>query len=170
MDAQQQAQALNWRTWGAKVAKLSPESDKQVLDLIALGLWKPEVKNQLVAHNGSVQRIKEIPARIKQLYKTVWEIPQKTLIKLAVGRGPYICQSQSLNLYMTDPERSRMTMMHFFGWEKGLKTGQYYFRPRPARDAIKFTVDMEALHKVAESKDEQALLGVLDKVGKPVDG
>ena len=71
---------------------------------------------------------------------------------------------------MTDPERSRMTMMHFFGWEKGLKTGQYYFRSRPARDAIKFTVDMEALHKVAESKDEQALLGVLDKVGKPVDG
>ena len=106
---------------------------------------------------------------MKQLYKTVWEIPQKTMIKLALGRGPYICQSQSLNLYMTDPERSRMTMMHFFGWEKGLKTGQYYFRSRPARDAIKFTVDMEALHKVAESKDQDAMLGVLDKVGKPVE-
>lgn len=138
-----------------------------VRDLIELDLWKPHIKNQLVAHNGSVQKIADIPARIKKLYKTVWEIPQKALLKLAIGRGPYICQSQSLNLYMTDPDPNKMTMMHFFGWEKGLKTGQYYFRSRPARDAIKFTVDMEALHQVAETNDASALVSHLEKVGKP---
>lgn len=137
-----------------------------VRDLIALDLWKPSIKNQLVAHNGSVQKIGGIPDRIKKLYKTVWEIPQKALLKLAIARGPYICQSQSLNLYMTDPDPNKISMMHFFGWEKGLKTGQYYFRSRPARDAIKFTVDMEALHKVAEEKDANALVSHLEKIGK----
>jgi ribonucleotide reductase alpha subunit len=103
---------------------------------------------------------------LKQLYKTVWEIPQKTLINLAVARGPYICQSQSLNLYMPNPEHKKMTAMHFYGWEKGLKTGQYYLRSRPARDAIKFTVNMEALLAAAESKDKHEILSALDKVNK----
>lgn len=94
-----------------------------VRDLIKLNLWTSEIKNQLVAENGSVQNISKIPAEIRKLYKTVWEIPQKQLINLAVARGPYICQSQSLNLYMPDPEHKKMTAMHFYGWEKGLKTG-----------------------------------------------
>lgn len=98
------------------------------------------------------------------LYKTVWEIPQKQLINLAVARGPYICQSQSLNLYMPNPEHKKMTAMHFYGWEKGLKTGQYYLRSRPARDAIKFTVNMEALIAAAESKDKDAIVNALEKV------
>ena len=101
------------------------------------------------------------------LYKTVWEIPQKQLINLAVARGPYICQSQSLNLYMPNPEHKKMTAMHFYGWEKGLKTGQYYLRSRPARDAIKFTVNMEALIAAAESKDKDAIVNALEKVKEP---
>ena len=135
-----------------------------VRDLIKVNLWTAEIKNQLVAENGSVQNIAQIPAELKRLYKTVWEIPQKQLINLAVARGPYICQSQSLNLYMPDPEHKKMTAMHFYGWEKGLKTGQYYLRSRPARDAIKFTVNMEALLQAAESKDETQILDALDKV------
>lgn len=120
----------------------------------------------MVAHNGSVQNISNIPDHIKKLYKTVWEIPQKQLINLAVARGPYICQSQSLNLYMPNPEHKKMTAMHFYGWEKGLKTGQYYLRSRPARDAIKFTVNMEALLQAADSKDENATIEVLKKVNE----
>ena len=111
-----------------------------------------------------MQEIAQIPADIKQLYKTVWEIPQKTLINLAVARGPYICQSQSLNLYMPNPEHKKMTAMHFYGWEKGLKTGQYYLRSRPARDAIKFTVNMEALLQAADQKDPNLILNALEKV------
>ena len=137
-----------------------------VRDLIKIGLWIPEIKNELVAHNGSVQNINKIPADLKKLYKTVWEIPQKQLINLAVARGPYICQSQSLNLYMPNPEHKKMTAMHFYGWEKGLKTGQYYLRSRPARDAIKFTVNMEALLEAAEKKDPNAILEALEKVEK----
>ena len=101
----------------------------------------------------------------------MWEIPQKTLINLAVARGPYICQSQSLNLYMPNPEHKKMTAMHFYGWEKGLKTGQYYLRSRPARDAIKFTVNMEALLTAADQKDPSKILCALDKVKeKPAAG
>lgn len=135
-----------------------------VRDMIELGLWTSDIKNKLVHHNGSVQDIKEIPDHIKQLYKTIWEIPQKQLINLAVARGAYICQSQSLNLYMPNPEHKKMTAMHFYGWEKGLKTGQYYLRSRPARDAIKFTVDMEALIQAADTKDPNAILSALEKV------
>jgi ribonucleotide reductase alpha subunit len=137
-----------------------------VRDLIKIGLWIPEIKNELVAHNGSVQQIEKIPAELKKLYKTVWEIPQKQLLNLAVARGPYICQSQSLNLYMPNPEHKKMTAMHFYGWEKGLKTGQYYLRSRPARDAIKFTVNMEALLEAADKKDANAILEALEKVEK----
>ena len=137
-----------------------------VKDLIKIGLWIPEIKNELVAHNGSVQNIDKIPDALKKLYKTVWEIPQKQLLNLAVARGPYICQSQSLNLYMPNPEHKKMTAMHFYGWEKGLKTGQYYLRSRPARDAIKFTVNMEALLEAADKKDANAILEALEKVEK----
>lgn len=135
-----------------------------VKDLIKENLWTAEIKNMLVAHNGSVQNISKIPAHIKMLYKTVWEIPQKIMINLAAARGPYICQSQSLNLYMPNPEHRKMTAMHFYGWEKGLKTGQYYLRSRPAVDAIKFTVNMESLLAATENKDPDAIIKALEKV------
>lgn len=98
-----------------------------------------------MASNGSVQQFKEIPEYIRKLYRTVWEIPQKHFINLAVGRAPYICQSQSLNIYMSDLSFEKINNMHFYGWRQGLKTGLYYLRSRPAVDAIKFTVDMERI-------------------------
>jgi len=113
--------------------------------LIQQGLWTSSIKNQIIANNGSVQGIKQIPADLQELYKTIWDIKQKTLIDLAIGRGPYICQSQSLNIYFANPQHSKMSAMHFYAWKHGLKTGQYYFRSRPARDAIKFTVNVDML-------------------------
>lgn len=121
-----------------------------VADLIDLGLWTSEIKNRIVADNGSVQNVPGIPENLKKLYKTIWEISQKVLIDMAAARGPYICQSQSLNLYQQDPRFDRMSAMHFHAWKQGLKTGQYYFRSRPARDAIKFTVDVEKLLEGAD--------------------
>ena len=94
-----------------------------VKDLITLGLWNSSTKNTLLAYNGSVQNIKGLPDELKSLYKTVWEISQKTLINLAANRGPYICQSQSLNLYLAEPNYSKMTSMHFLTWKSGMKTG-----------------------------------------------
>ena len=94
-----------------------------VKDLIEAGLWNSDIKNSLLGHNGSVANIRNIPQNIKNLYKTVWEISQKTLIDLAIGRGQYICQSQSLNLYMPEPNFAKMTSMHFYSWKSGLKTG-----------------------------------------------
>ncbi|MGG5507806.1 MULTISPECIES: ribonucleoside-diphosphate reductase subunit alpha [unclassified Myroides] len=110
-------------------------------DLIDLNLWNPSLKNQLIAANGSVQQLNEIPQELKDLYKTAWEIKQKTLLDMAADRGAFICQSQSLNLFMAEPTASKLTSMHFYAWKKGLKTGMYYLRTRPAVDAIKFTVD-----------------------------
>ena len=137
-----------------------------VKDLISKGLWTSEIKNALVAFNGSVQKIKGIPQEMKDLYKTVWEIPQKTLMNLAIGRAPYICQSQSLNVYMQEPEFQKMSSMHFYAWKNGLKTGQYYLRTRPAADAIKFTVEVEKLTHAADSKDTQALLACVNDTKK----
>ena len=94
-----------------------------VQDLIEVGLWNSNVKNALLAYNGSIQQIRGIPQNIKDLYKTVWEIPQRALLDLAIARGPYICQSQSLNVYMAEANFAKMTSMHFYAWKKGLKTG-----------------------------------------------
>ena len=91
--------------------------------------------------NGSIQNISEIPQDIKDLYKTAWEISQKSILELAADRGAYICQSQSLNIFMENANFAKLTSMHFYGWEKGLKTGMYYLRTKAATDAIKFTVD-----------------------------
>ena len=98
------------------------------------------MKNKIFAANGSIQRIEEIPAEIRELYKTVWEIKQKLLIDMAADRGPYICQSQSLNLFVENPNFAKLTSMHFYGWKRGLKTGMYYLRTKAAAEAIKFTV------------------------------
>ncbi|MFK8298819.1 ribonucleoside-diphosphate reductase subunit alpha [Capnocytophaga cynodegmi] len=114
-------------------------------DLIDLGLWNPTMKNKLIAENGSVQKIPEIPTELKELYKTVWEIKQKTIIGMAADRGTFICQSQSLNLFMAEPNFAKLTSMHFHAWKSGLKTGMYYLRTKAAVDAIKFTVDTQML-------------------------
>ena len=130
-------------------------------DLIELNLWNSDVKNALLALNGSVQQIKAIPQHIKNLYKTVWEIPQKVLLNLAVARGPYICQSQSLNVYMAEANFAKMTSMHFHAWKKGLKTGQYYLRTRPSRDAIKFTVNIEQLLQATDTGNNEEIIKCL---------
>ncbi|MFN8353723.1 MAG: ribonucleoside-diphosphate reductase subunit alpha [Spirosomataceae bacterium] len=113
-------------------------------DLVKLGLWNESMKNKLIAANGSVQQIAEIPEHIKELYKTAWEIKQKTIVDMAADRGAYICQSQSLNIFMQDPNFGKLTSMHFYAWKKGLKTGMYYLRTKAAADAIKFTVETQA--------------------------
>lgn len=110
-------------------------------DLISLGLWSEGMRQKLVGANGSVQSIPEIPQNIKDIYRTVWEIPQKSIIDMSADRGAYICQSQSLNIHLTDPNFGKLTSMHFYAWKKGLKTGMYYLRSTAAADAIKFTVD-----------------------------
>ncbi|MFK7900078.1 MAG: ribonucleoside-diphosphate reductase subunit alpha, partial [Cyclobacteriaceae bacterium] len=113
-------------------------------DLIKIGLWDDAMKNKLIAANGSVQEIKEIPQQIKDIYKTVWEIKQRTLIDMAADRGAYIDQSQSFNVHMQNPNFGKLTSMHFYAWKKGLKTGMYYLRSKAAADAVKFTVEQQA--------------------------
>ncbi|MES2587968.1 MAG: ribonucleoside-diphosphate reductase subunit alpha [Bacteroidota bacterium] len=110
-------------------------------DLVKEGLWNKEMRQKLMVSNGSVQSIPEIPTHLKELYKTAWEISQKAIIELASDRGAYICQSQSLNIFMENANFGKLTSMHFYGWKKGLKTGMYYLRTKAATDAIKFTVD-----------------------------
>ncbi|MCX2744498.1 ribonucleoside-diphosphate reductase subunit alpha [Mangrovivirga sp. M17] len=110
-------------------------------DLIELGIWNDKMKNRLIEANGSIQNMPEIPQRIKDLYKTVWEISQKQILEMAADRGPYICQSQSLNIHMDNPNFGKMTSMHFHAWKKGLKTGMYYLRSKAATSAIQFTVE-----------------------------
>jgi ribonucleoside-diphosphate reductase alpha chain len=121
-------------------------------DLIELGLWNNGMKNRMIEANGSVQGIPEIPQHVKDLYKTVWEISQKVIIEMAADRGAYICQSQSMNIHIQDPNFGKMTSMHFYAWKKGLKTGMYYLRSKAATDAIKFTLDKDAMAK-PEAKD-----------------
>ncbi|MFM8739456.1 MAG: ribonucleoside-diphosphate reductase subunit alpha, partial [Cytophagales bacterium] len=114
-------------------------------DLIGLGLWSETMRQKLISTNGSVQSIPEIPQNIKDIYKTVWEISQKAIIDMSADRGAYICQSQSLNIHLTNPNFGKLTSMHFYAWKKGLKTGMYYLRSNAAADAIKFTLDKSAL-------------------------
>jgi ribonucleoside-diphosphate reductase alpha chain len=110
-------------------------------DLVKNGLWNRDMRLKIMGANGSIQNINEIPQDIKDLYKTAWEISQKAIIEQAADRGAYICQSQSLNIFMENANFGKLTSMHFYGWEKGLKTGMYYLRTKAATDAIKFTVD-----------------------------
>ncbi|OXB71035.1 UNVERIFIED_CONTAM: hypothetical protein H355_006113 [Colinus virginianus] len=112
-----------------------------VRDLAERGLWTEETRQLLIAHNGSVQHLDAVPDDLKALYKTAWEIKQRTLLDLAVDRSPFVDQSQSLNIHMVNPTYAKLTSMHFYGWKRGLKTGLYYLRTRPAADAVKVTVD-----------------------------
>ncbi len=112
-------------------------------DLIRIRYWNSDVRSQIMANNGSIQEIKEIPQEIRDLYKTGWEIPQKTLIDMARDRAPFICQSQSLNLFLAEPTYAKISSMHVYAWKQGLKTGCYYLRTKPAATAQKFTVEPE---------------------------
>jgi len=109
-------------------------------DLLELGLWTETVKNQIIANGGSVQRIAAIPQDLKELYKTAWDMSQKAIIDQASDRGPYVCQSQSMNLFVAEPTLSKMTSAHFYAWRRGLKTGQYYLRSKPGAHAKKITL------------------------------
>jgi ribonucleoside-diphosphate reductase alpha chain len=112
-------------------------------DLVDLGIWNNRIKEKIIASNGSIQTIDEIPQHIKEIYKTAWEIKQRSLIDMAADRGAFICQSQSLNLFVQEPNFAKLTSMHFHAWKRGLKTGMYYLRTKAAADAIKFTVEKE---------------------------
>lgn len=125
-------------------------------DLVDMGLWSDNMKNRIIAEGGSIQRIPNIPDDIKALYKTVWEISQRTIIQMAADRGAFIDQSQSLNIHMKEPTMGKITSMHFAGWKLGLKTGMYYLRTMAASAPIQFTVDQEAL-KVADTNVARAL-------------
>src|SRR4051812_44962547 len=114
-------------------------------DLVDMGLWSDNMKNRIIAEGGSIQNIPNIPDDIKALYKTVWEISQRTVVQMAADRGAFIDQSQSLNIHMREPTMGKITSMHFTGWKLGLKTGMYYLRTQAAAQPIQFTVDQEAL-------------------------
>lgn len=133
-------------------------------DLIDLGLWNETMRQKLIATNGSVQPIPEIPQNIKDIYKTVWEISQKAIIDMSADRGAYICQSQSLNIHLKDPNFGKLTSMHFYAWKKGLKTGMYYLRSTAAADAIKFTLDKTAMQQTVTA---EAAVGATVAATKP---
>ncbi len=116
-------------------------------DLIEAGIWNDTMRQKLIAGNGSVQNIPEIPQNLKDIYKTVWEISQKAIIDMSADRGAYICQSQSLNIHIKDPNFGKLTSMHFYAWKKGLKTGMYYLRSTSAANAIQFTLDKATVNQ-----------------------
>ena len=118
-------------------------NDYLVDDLKLFNLWSSEMKENLIRNYGSIQSIQGIPQIIKDRYKTAWELKQKHIIDMAADRGQFICQSQSLNLFMEAPNFSKLSSMHFYAWQKGLKTGMYYLRSRPSSKAIQFTVSPE---------------------------
>ena len=108
-------------------------------------LWSDDLKQEIIMHSGSIQKIDTIPDDLKRLYKTTWEISQKVIINMAADRGAFIDQSQSLNIHMAEPTFGKMSSMHFYAWKKGLKTGMYYLRTKPAADPIKFSIDKSKL-------------------------
>jgi len=139
-------------------------------DLVELGLWNEDIKSEIIANRGSVQSIDAIPQEIKALYKTVWEISQKVIINMAADRGAFIDQSQSLNIHIAEPTYSNITSMHFLGWKKGLKTGMYYLRTKPATNAIQFTLDKSALKSkknIGSDISPNANLPLDDAFGSP---
>ncbi|MFN5032677.1 MAG: ribonucleoside-diphosphate reductase subunit alpha [Flavobacteriia bacterium] len=136
-------------------------------DLVKEGLWNKEMRQKIMAANGSVQNINEVPQRLKDLYKTAWEISQKAIIDQAADRGAYICQSQSLNIFMENANFGKLTSMHFYGWEKGLKTGMYYLRTKAATDAIKFTVDKSVVEEPSAKTIEEQQAAIACSLDNP---
>jgi len=133
-------------------------------DLIQRGLWNDDMRMQLIAHNGSVQHL-DVPSDLKELYKTVWEIKQRTVLDMAAARGVYIDQSQSLNIHMVDATTAKLSSMHFHGWQLGLKTGMYYLRTKAATDAIKFTVEVDKVRRASTASQIAAPSSQVDGVG-----
>ena len=127
-------------------------------DLIKLGLWNKELKDMIIADNGSIQNIDGIPQEVKNLYKTAWEVKQKSVIQLAADRGPFICQTQSMNLFFEEPTYNVLHSAQFFGWKSGLKTGSYYIRSRPKVQAQQFTIDPEKLRNKKNTVEAEKLM------------
>jgi ribonucleoside-diphosphate reductase alpha chain len=126
-----------------------------IRDLLKLGLWNEDLKNQIIMKNGSVQGISVIPEATQTLFKTAWEIKQRTLLDLAADRGAFICQSQSLNLFVAEPTHAKLSSMQFYAWELGLKTGQYYLRTKAPVMAQKFTIDPDLQKEADRSEAER---------------
>ena len=122
-------------------------------ELINIGLWNEETKQQMVKYNGSIQEIKKIPQVLKDKYKIVWEIPMKHIINMAADRGKFICQSQSMNLWMKNPTYDKLTTMHFYTWSKGLKTGLYYLRTKAKAAPQQFTVEPDKVNTKQDHDD-----------------
>ncbi|CCV00682.1 unnamed protein product [Malassezia sympodialis ATCC 42132] len=139
-------------------------------ELVELGLWNDSMKQKIIAHGGSIQNIAGIPDHIKALYKTVWEISQKVILDMAADRGAFVCQSQSLNIHLSAPTFGQLTSMHFYGWKKGLKTGSYYLRTRPAAQAIQFTVDTAEVKAAKEVKKASAAQIASERSGRANEG
>ena len=135
-------------------------------DLVKLDLWDEDMKNRLIAANGSIQNINEVPDNIKLIYRTAWEISQRSILDMAADRGAFICQSQSLNIFMENVTNSKLTSMHFHAWKKGLKTGMYYLRTKAAADAIKFTVDKKYKTQDDTKAAKTAKTAITTKTGK----
>jgi len=126
-------------------------------ELIDLGLWNEQIKNNIIANKGSVQQLTVLPEHIRNKYKIVWEIPMKHLIDMSADRGAYICQSQSLNLWMEEPVYNKLTSMHFYAWEKGLKTGIYYLRRKAKHQAQQFTIEPDAKEEKGEKEEKNEI-------------
>ena len=148
-----------------------------VQDLIEMGIWNKAMKDQIILHNGSIQKVAAIPEKIREIYKTVWEIKQKRIVEMAATRSPFIDQSQSLNIHMEGANAAKLTALHFTAWKMGLKTGMYYLRTKAATDAIKFTIDQPALAPSvaadgsilmqANTQSFDAIQAMNDSVGTP---
>jgi ribonucleoside-diphosphate reductase subunit M1 len=136
-------------------------------DLTERDLWDDDLKLEIISNRGSVQAIDRIPNDLKELYKTVWEISQKTIIDMAADRGAFIDQSQSLNIHIAQPSYAKVTSMHFHGWKSGLKTGMYYLRTKPAANAIQFTVDKSKMKSKVGGAGDAILLGKVQKPKQP---
>jgi ribonucleoside-diphosphate reductase alpha chain len=138
------------------------------MDLVSLGLWNDDIKNEMMKANGSIQHIDAIPDNIKELYKTVWEMSMRDIIDMAADRGQFIDQSQSLNLFVEDPNIGKLTSMHFYAWKKGLKTGMYYLRTKAATNAIKFTVSKNVQSEVTPVVSTEKQVKTYETVAAPV--
>jgi ribonucleoside-diphosphate reductase alpha subunit len=126
-----------------------------VNDLLSVGLWDGEMKDKIIAYNGSIQKIDTIPPQIRELYKIMWEIGQIWVLKAALARSPFVDQTQSMNLFMGEPDFQRLGSSHMWAWKNGLKTGQYYLRTKPAADSIKFTIDPKLMKEVKNQEDKE---------------
>jgi ribonucleotide reductase alpha subunit len=124
-------------------------------DLLRIGKWTESVKQNIIANNGSIQQLVDVPQEIRDKYKTVWELSMRSLIDMAADRGAFICQSQSLNLWMESPTREKLTAMHMYAWSKGLKTGLYYLRRRARHQAQQFTIEPEKRGQQQQQQEEE---------------